>query len=119
MSPLIPQPLTVADRVLERARNRRRPLMPDDELAIRFFCDDLCESLRAKGEYPEDETFLVHWLVSTVGGVELRAEPGKPASLTMVAPDAGMYDDPAELGDDVAPYGGVVKIDLPAARRDA
>lgn len=86
----------IEDRVIARARNRRRPLMPDDETVIRVICADFVKRLRDDGNWPPPESdggvdFVVETLVACIGGLEFELGKRGGFSLRLVAPDDGMY----------------------------
>ena len=85
----------IADRVIDRARNRKRPLMEDDETVIRVIVDHFIDSLKERGEWPprEGEGGLVDLLVATVGGMEFELGKHGGFTLRMVKPDDGMFPD--------------------------
>lgn len=98
MSPLRDDSTMVEDRVVERARNRKRPLMPNDETAIRVICQSFIEKLQRDGEWPPPASkggidMVVETLVACVGGVEFELGKNGGFNLRMVAPDDGMYPD--------------------------
>jgi hypothetical protein len=87
----------IEDRVIERARNRKRPLMPDDETVIRVICADFVKRLEDRGEWPPPASrggveCVIETLVACVGGLEFeQGKKGDGFTLRMVAPDDGMY----------------------------
>lgn len=89
---------TIADRVIERCRNRTRPLMPDDETVIRVLADSFVENLRAKGEYPQTaagEQALVETVVACFGNLEFEVGKQGGFELRMRAPDDSLYPEDA------------------------
>src|SRR4051812_8613600 len=68
----IPESSDVVDRVLERARGRQRPLMPNDETVIRVLCDEVIAQMKSRGDWPPKagEDHLVDFLVAAIGGLE-------------------------------------------------
>lgn len=91
----------VEDAVIERARNRKRPLMPDDETIIRVICADFVKRMQDQGEWPPPASrggveMVVETLVACVGGLEFEHHSeGQGFKLRMVAPDDGMYPNAA------------------------
>lgn len=89
----------IEDAVIARARNRKRPLMPDDETVIRVICADFVNRLVSDGVWPPPADkggveMVVETLVACVGGLEFEHYgEGKGFKLRMVAPDDGMYPD--------------------------
>jgi hypothetical protein len=88
----------IEDRVIERARNRKRPLMPDDETVIRVICADFVKHLQGRGEWPPPVSrggveAVVETLVAVVGGLEFEHGKGNGFTLRFVAPGDGMYPD--------------------------
>src|ERR1700754_498048 len=87
----------IEDIVIERARNRKRPLMPDDETVIRVIVAHFVQDLEKRGEGPPTAErggveCVVETLVACVGGLEFEHHgEGKGFKLRMVAPDDGMY----------------------------
>lgn len=84
----------VEDRVIARAKGRRRPMTEDDEMVIRVLVEQFVRDAVDRPDWDEDE--VVELLVACIGGIEF--EKGKTGGFTlrMVAPDAGMYpDDPS------------------------
>lgn len=83
----------VEDRVIARAKNRKRPMMPDDETVIRVICAGYVENYFDRDDWDEDD--VVELLVACVGGVEFEVGKDGGWRLRLQAPDAGMYpDDP-------------------------
>lgn len=98
-----PQPTVVEieDRVISRARNRKRPLIPDDETAIRVIVAEFVGRLIDKGAWPPPAEKggvddVVEVLVACVGGLEFELGKAGGFTLRMVAPDDGMYLEEAE-----------------------
>lgn len=86
----------IEDRVIEQARGRRRPLMPNDETVIRVIVENFLDSLKDRGEWPpRDEDELVDVLVACVGGMEFEFDKEGGFMLRMVKPDDGMFSDAA------------------------
>jgi hypothetical protein len=88
----------IEDLVIDRARNRKRPLMPNDETVIRVICADFIGHLQASGEWPPPPSkggveMVVETLVAVIGGLEFEHGEGGGFKLRFVRPDDGMYPD--------------------------
>lgn len=91
----------VENLVIERARNRKRPLMPNDETLIRVICADFLNSLQDRNEWPPPESrggveAVIETLVACVGGMEFEFGKDGGFVLRMIAPDDGMYPETGE-----------------------
>lgn len=85
----------IADRVIEQARGRKRPMLENDETVIRVIVEHFIDTLVKRGEWPprEGEDDLVDCLVAMVGGMEFEFGKDGGFTLRMVKPDDGMFPD--------------------------
>ena len=80
----------VADRVIERATHRRRPLMPDDETVIRALVEHTIDRVTADGADPNEDK-LVAFFVAVLGNLEFEIPSDGGFRIAMRPPDDSLY----------------------------